>query len=117
MTAARATCWTMCLEYKSSGTMTPTGSWYQHCKPGRMPQPTTRNKARKRQTQKRRPNRGREVGRSYRAESNRSKKEARQREGRSRVPEMPEEQAKARTGRVGESHAVIVSPTGTNHRP
>jgi hypothetical protein len=37
--------------------------------------------------------------------------------GRSRVTEMPEEQAKARTRRVGEEDAIIVSPTGTKHRP
>jgi hypothetical protein len=82
-----------------------------------MPQPTTRNKTRKRQTQRRRPNRGREVGRAFGAKSNRTQKQVRRNNERSRVPEMPEEQAKARQGRVGESRAVIVSPTGTKHRP
>jgi hypothetical protein len=48
---------------------------------------------------------------------NRSAKQMRRNAGRSRVPEMPEEQARTRTGRVGERRAVIVSPTGTKHRP
>jgi hypothetical protein len=30
---------------------------------------------------------------------------------------MPEEQAKSRSKRVGEQRAVIVSPTGTKHKP
>jgi hypothetical protein len=54
-----------------------------------------------------------------RKQSNRSTKQARRNRGRSRVPEMPEEQARARTGRVGEGEegTIIVSPTGTKHRP
>jgi hypothetical protein len=36
---------------------------------------------------------------------------------RSRVTEMPGEQAKSRSKRVGEQRGVIVSPTGTKHRP
>jgi len=82
-----------------------------------MPQPITRNKTRKQRSQRRRPNRGREVGAANRAQSNRSTKELRRSEGRSRVTEMPEEQAKSRSKRVGEQRAVIVSPTGTKHRP
>jgi hypothetical protein len=54
-----------------------------------------------------------------RAQSNRSAKQIRRSRGRSRVAEMPEEQARARTGHVGEGEeaTVIVSPTGTKHRP
>ena len=49
----------------------------------------------------------------------RSKKPARSSRDRSRVTEMPEEQARARTSRVGEGEegAITVSPTGTKHRP
>jgi hypothetical protein len=52
-------------------------------------------------------------------QSNRSAKQTRRNRGRSRVPEMPEEQARARTGSVGEGEegTIIVSPTGTKHRP
>src|SRR5688572_19705693 len=82
-----------------------------------MPQPTTRNKTRKRRSQRRRPNRGQETSAAMRTESNRSAKQTRRSRGRSRVTEMPEEQAKARSKRVGEQRAVIVSPTGTKHRP
>lgn len=82
-----------------------------------MPQPTTRNKTRKRRAQRRRPNRGTETGSALRVTRNRSGKQLRRTSGRSRVTEMPEEQAKSRTGRVGEQGAVIVSPTGTKHRP
>jgi len=54
-----------------------------------------------------------------RKQSNRSAKQARRSGGRSRVPEMPEEQARARAGHEGEGEeaTVIVSPTGTKHRP
>jgi hypothetical protein len=52
-----------------------------------------------------------------RTQSNRSAKHTRRSRARTRVTEMPEEQAKARSKRVGEQGAVIVSPTGTKHRP
>jgi len=54
-----------------------------------------------------------------RTERNRSGKQVRRNRGRSRVTEMPEEQARARTGRIdeGEEGAITVSPTGTKHRP
>jgi hypothetical protein len=52
-----------------------------------------------------------------RMKTNRSAKQLRRSEARSRVPEMPEEQAKSRGGRVGEGRALISSPTGTKHRP
>ncbi len=48
---------------------------------------------------------------------NRSAKRLRRGESRARGPEMPEEQARMRAGRAGETRAVIVSPTGTRHRP
>ena len=52
------------------------------------------------------------------AKINRSAKSVRRNAERSRVREMPEEQAKRRTGgRVGESFAIAVSPTGTKHFP
>lgn len=53
-----------------------------------------------------------------RTQSNRSGKEVRRNRGRSRVPEMPEDQARARIGHIGEGEeaAVIVSPTGTKQR-
>jgi hypothetical protein len=82
-----------------------------------MPQPTTRNKTRKRRSQRRRPNRGQEASAAMRTQSNRSAKHTRRSRARTRVTEMPEEQAKARSKRVGEQGAVIVSPTGTKHRP
>ena len=59
----------------------------------------------------------RDVSRSMRKQINRSAKKLRRNEYRSRVPEMPEEQADMRTGRTVETRAVIVSPTGTRHRP
>ena len=52
-----------------------------------------------------------------RSKSNVSAKRLRRSEGRSNVPEMPEERARQRTQRSGESAAIIVSPTGTKHRP
>lgn len=83
-----------------------------------MPQPTNRNKTRKRRSQRRRPNRGHETRAALRTERNRVGKQIRRNRGRSRVAEMPEEQARARTGNEGgEEGAVIVSPTGTKHRP
>jgi hypothetical protein len=49
--------------------------------------------------------------------TNRIAKQRRRSHAETRVPEMPEEQAKMRSRRVGEDRAVIVSPTGTKHRP
>jgi hypothetical protein len=52
------------------------------------------------------------------AKLNLSAKQIRRNEERSRVPEMPEEESKRRSGgRVGESFAIAVSPTGTKHFP
>jgi hypothetical protein len=82
-----------------------------------MPQPTTRNKTRKRRSQRRRPNRPDEVRAAGSRPGNRRQKQLRRSAGRSRVTEMPEEQAKSRSKRVGEQRAVIVSPTGTKHKP
>src|SRR5687768_15485538 len=82
-----------------------------------MPQPTIRNKTRKRRSQRRDPDRPQDVRTANRLRSNRSTKSMRRNEGRSRVTEMPEEQAKTRSKHVGEQRALIVSPTGTKHRP
>jgi hypothetical protein len=82
-----------------------------------MPQPTSRNKTRKRRAQQRSPNRDQDVRAASRTGVNRSSKSVRRNEGRSRVKEMPEEQARSRGARSGEDRAVIVSPTGTKHRP
>src|SRR5687768_2423536 len=83
-----------------------------------MPQTTTRNKTRKRRAKQRRANRADEVRSASRTQGNRSQKQLQRNEGRSRVTEMPEEQAKSRSKRpVGEQAAISVSPTGTKHRP
>jgi hypothetical protein len=82
-----------------------------------MPQPTSRNKTRKRRTQRRSPNRIQDVQAASRTHVNRNSKSLRSNEGRSGVSEMPEEQAHSRRARSGEDRAVIVSPTGTKHRP
>ena len=82
-----------------------------------MPQPRTRNKTRKRQTQRRRATHPREARASMRSNTKRDVQKARRAHERARVPEMPEEQAKQRTGTVGEAGAIAVSPTGTKHRP
>src|SRR5687768_15102711 len=82
-----------------------------------MTQPKTRNKTRKRQAKRRRANSEQDARGSMRAQGNRQGKSLRRGAVRSRVPEMPEDQARQRRGgAAGESGAVIVSPTGTKHR-
>jgi hypothetical protein len=95
-----------------------------------MPQPTTRNKHRKRMTQRRRVDEHGVRG-AYRLKSNRSAKQLRRTEASSRVLEMPEEQKRARgraeaqpvapklaQAKPEEDYALAVSPTGTQqHQP
>jgi hypothetical protein len=93
-------------------------AWYRDCTLTNMSQTTTRNKNRKRQTKRRRPIREREVSGSMSAKRNRNATSDQRNAERSRVPEMPEELSKSRTGApVGESLAIAVSPTGTKHFP
>jgi hypothetical protein len=57
------------------------------------------------------------VRRSLGTQVDRSSKRSRRNAARVCVPEMPEQQARMRTGAAGERRAIIVSPTGTKHRP